>query len=142
MGEVPNYITIKSYEVNVVKQSNKDNNINSIAKAILIVDDKEIECEGSGNGPVNALDQAIRSNLDRTGKYSEVLKDLKLLDYKVRILNTGTNAVTRVSIESTDKSNKSWFTIGVSTNIIEASFKALIDSIDYKIYKEKVHKNN
>ena len=45
------------------------------------------------------MDQAIRSNLDRTGKYSEVLKDLKLLDYKVRILNTGTNAVTRVSIE-------------------------------------------
>jgi 2-isopropylmalate synthase len=142
LGEVPNYITIKSYEVNVVKQSNKDNNINSIAKATLIVDDKEIECEGNGNGPVNALDQAIRSNLDRTGKYSEILKDLKLLDYKVRILNTGTNAVTRVSIESTDKSNKSWFTIGVSTNIIEASFKALIDSIDYKIYKEKVHKNN
>ena len=106
------------------------------------MDDKEIECEGNGNGPVNALDQAIRSNLDRTGKYSEILKDLKLLDYKVRILNTGTNAVTRVSIESTDKSNKSWFTIGVSTNIIEASFKALIDSIDYKIYKEKVHKNN
>ena len=142
LGEVPNYITIKSYEVNVVKQSNKDNNINSIAKATLIVDDKEIECEGNGNGPVNALDQAIRSNLDRTGKYSEILKDLKLLDYKVRILNTGTNAVTRVSIESADKSNKSWFTIGVSTNIIEASFKALIDSIDYKIYKEKVHKNN
>jgi len=142
LGEVPNYITIKSYQVNVVKQSYEDNNINSIAKATLVVDGKEINCEGSGNGPVNALDQAIRSNLDRTGKYSKILQDLKLLDYKVRILNTGTNAVTRVSIESTDKSNKSWFTIGVSTNIIEASFKALIDSIDYKIYKEKVHKNN
>ena len=142
LGEVPNYITIKSYEVNVVKKNNESNNINSIAKATLVVDGKEINCEGSGNGPVNALDQAIRSNLDRTGKYSKILQDLKLLDYKVRILNTGTNAVTRVSIESTDKSNKSWFTIGVSTNIIEASFKALIDSIDYKIYKEKVHNNN
>ena len=126
----------------LLKQSYEANNINSIAKATLVVDGKEINCEGSGNGPVNALDQAIRSNLDRTGKYSKILQDLKLLDYKVRILNTVTNAVTRVSIESTDKSNKSLFTIGVSTNIIEASFKALIDSIDYKIYKEKVHKNN
>ena len=70
------------------------------------------------------------------------LKDLKLVDYKVRILNTGTNATTRVSIESTDSTGKSWFTIGVSPNIIEASFKALIDSLDYKLYKEKAPANN
>jgi len=70
------------------------------------------------------------------------LKDLKLVDYKVRILNTGTNATTRVSIESTDKNGKSWFTIGVSPNIIEASFKALVDSLDYKLYKEKAPANN
>jgi len=70
------------------------------------------------------------------------LKDLKLVDYKVRILNTGTNAITRVSIESTDKNGKSWFTIGVSPNIIEASFKALVDSLDYKLYKEKAPANN
>ena len=66
-----------------------------------------------------------------------IFSDLKLLDYKVRILNTGTEATTRVLIESTDKSGKSWFTVGVSPNIIEASFKALIDSLDYKLYKEK-----
>ena len=64
------------------------------------------------------------------------LKDLKLVDYKVRILNTGTEAVTRVSIESTDSKGKNWFTIGVSTNIIDASFKALIDSLDYKLFKD------
>ena len=63
-------------------------------------------------------------------------KDLKLVDYKVRILNTGTEAVTRVSIESTDSKGKNWFTIGVSTNIIDASFKALIDSLDYKLFKD------
>ena len=68
--------------------------------------------------------------------------DLKLIDYKVRILNTGTNAVTRVSIESTDRSKNSWFTIGVSPNIIEASFKALIDSIDYKLYKAQAPVNS
>ena len=61
---------------------------------------------------------------------------LKLVDYKVRILNTGTNATTRVSIESSDDKGKNWFTIGVSPNIIEASFRALLDSIDYKLFKE------
>ena len=73
---------------------------------------------------------------------SKYLKDLKLVDYKVRILNTGTNATTRVSIESTDKEGKNWFTIGVSPNIIDASFKALIDSLDYKLYKEKAPAND
>ena len=107
-----------------------------------MVDGKETVCEGSGNGPVNALDNAIRSNVDKVGKYSKYLKDLKLVDYKVRILNTGTNATTRVSIESTDRQGKSWFTIGVSPNIIAASFKALIDSLDYKLYKEKAPANN
>ena len=63
-------------------------------------------------------------------------KDLKLVDYKVRILNTGTEAITRVSIESTDSKGKNWFTIGVSANIIDASFKALVDSLDYKLFKD------
>ncbi len=122
-------------KLRLLKRS-KNKEINSLAKAHLLVDGKEIICEGKGNGPVNALDQAIRSNLDRVGKYSEYLKDLRLVDYKVRILNTGTNATTRVSIESTDKNGKNWFTIGVSPNIIEASFIALLDSIDYKLFKE------
>ena len=139
LGEIPKYLTISKYDVSVTKES-KDK-INSFAKAHIIVDGKEIVCEGSGNGPVNALDNAIRSNVDKVGKYSKYLKDLKLVDYKVRILNTGTNAITRVSIESTDSSGKSWFTIGVSPNIIEASFKALIDSLDYKLYKEKAPAN-
>ena len=140
LGEIPKYLTISKYDVSVKKES-KDK-INSFAKAHILVDGKEIVCEGSGNGPVNALDNAIRSNVDKVGKYSKYLKDLKLVDYKVRILNTGTNATTRVSIESTDKNGKSWFTIGVSPNIIEASFKALVDSLDYKLYKEKAPANN
>ena len=135
LGEIPNYLTISKYDVSVKKES-KDK-INSYAKAHILVDGKEIVVSGEGNGPVNALDNAIRSNVDKVGKYSKYLKDLKLVDYKVRILNTGTNATTRVSVESTDRDGKSWFTIGVSPNIIEASFKALIDSLDYKLYKEK-----
>ena len=68
----------------------------SHAKAQLEVDGQKILCEGQGNGPVNALDNAIRKNVNKLAKYSEYLKDLKLVDYKVRILNTGTEAVTRV----------------------------------------------
>jgi len=139
LGEIPKYLTISKYDVSVKKDS-KDK-INSFAKAHILVDGKEIVCEGSGNGPVNALDNAIRTNVDKVGKYSKYLKDLKLVDYKVRILNTGTSATTRVSIESTDREGKNWFTIGVSPNIIEASFKALIDSLDYKLYKEKAPAN-
>ena len=78
----------------------------------------------------------LTANIKKISKYSDYLKDLRLVDYKVRILNTGTEAVTRVSIESTDSQGKNWFTIGVSPNIIDASFKALIDSLDYKLFKD------
>ena len=134
IGEIPRYISITEYDVSVKKKD--DGKIISTAKAQLEVDGEKIICEGEGNGPVNALDNAIRENVDRLAKYSKYLKDLKLVDYKVRILNTGTEAVTRVSIESTDSKGKNWFTIGVSTNIIEASFKALVDSLDYKLFKD------
>jgi len=135
MGEIPRYISIKEYDVSVKKNSVGE--IISTAKAKLEVDKKLILCEGEGNGPVHALDNAIRNNVDKLAKYSQYLKDLKLVDYKVRILNTGTEAVTRVSIESTDSKGKNWFTIGVSANIIDASFKALVDSLDYKLFKDK-----
>ena len=134
MGEIPRYISINEYDVSVKK--NSSGKIVSSAKAKLEVDGEKIICEGEGNGPVNALDNAIRQNVDKLNKYSKYLKDLKLVDYKVRILNTGTEAVTRVSIESTDAKGKNWFTIGVSTNIIDASFKALVDSLDYKLFKD------
>ena len=140
MSEIPRYILIKEYDVSVKK--NSSGNIISSAKAHLEVDGEKIICEGEGNGPVNALDNAIRNNVDRLAKYSKYLKDLKLVDYKVRILNTGTEAITRVSIESTDSKGKNWFTIGVSTNIIDASFKALIDSLDYKLFKDNAPASN
>ena len=134
VGEIPRYISINEYDVSVKKNSSGE--IISSAKAELEVDGEKIICVGEGNGPVNALDNAIRNNTDKLAKYSVYLKDLKLVDYKVRILNTGTEAVTRVSIESSDSKGKTWFTIGVSPNIIEASFKALVDSLDYKLFKD------
>jgi 2-isopropylmalate synthase len=135
IGDIPRYIMINEYDVSVKKNSTGE--IISHAKAQLEVDGQKILCEGQGNGPVNALDNAIRKNVNKLAKYSEYLKDLKLVDYKVRILNTGTEAVTRVSIESTDSKGVNWFTIGVSPNIIDASFKALVDSLDYKLFKDK-----
>ncbi len=137
LGKVPEYLKVKSYDVNV----SKEKEIITKAKVVFLIDGKEIECHGEGNGPVNALDNAIRSNFKKVTKYYNFFADLKLLDYKVRILNTGTEATTRVLIESTDKTGVSWFTVGVSPNIIEASFKALIDSLDYKLYKEKAPAN-
>ena len=137
LGKVPEYLKVESYNVNV----SKSDKILTKANVVFLIDGKKIECNGEGNGPVNALDNAIRSNFSKVKKYSNFFSDLKLLDYKVRILNTGTEATTRVLIESTDKSGVSWFTVGVSTNIIEASFKALIDSLDYKLYKEKAPAN-
>ena len=137
LGKVPNYLSVESYSV-TVKKSDK---IKTNAEVVFLIDGKKIKCNGRGNGPVNALDNAIRENFSKVEKYYNFFSDLKLLDYKVRILNTGTEATTRVLIESTDKSGVSWFTIGVSPNIIEASFKALIDSLEYKLFKEKAPAN-
>ena len=132
LGKVPEYLKVESYNVNV----SKSDRILTKANVVFLIDKKKIECNGEGNGPVNALDKAIRMSFQSSG-YANYVKDLNLIDYKVRILNTGTDAITRVSIESVDKEGKSWFTVGVSDNIIEASFKALIDSVEYKLMKDK-----
>src|SRR5215472_3883979 len=93
-----------------------------------------------GNGPVNALDQALRRALT---KFYPPLKDVELLDYKVRVLSTGegTGASVRVLIESGDGKDR-WGTVGVSHNVIEASWQALVDSIDYKLYKDSRRRAN
>ena len=137
LGKVPDYLNVESYNVTV----EKSDTLNTNAEVVFLIDGKKIKCNGKGNGPVNALDNAIRENFSKVEKYYNFFSDLKLLDYKVRILNTGTEATTRVLIESTDKTGVSWFTIGVSPNIIEASFRALIDSLEYKLFKEKAPAN-
>ena len=88
----------------------------------LKVDGETLQTVGEGNGPVNALDVALRKDL---GKYSSYLSDLRLVDYKVRILTSGTEAVTRVMVESADGKGNRWSTVGVSPNIVDASFEAL-----------------
>jgi len=132
LDEVPDFFTVEDYEV--IISGKKENKSLSKANISLKVGDKIINSEGEGNGPVNALDKALRKDL---GVYNKHLEDLVLIDYKVRILDGGTEAITRVVIESSDKDNQSWFTVGISPNIIEASFEALMDSINYKLIKSK-----
>ena len=90
---------------------------------------------GVGNGPVNAIDSALRKALIF---FYPTLEDLKLTDYKVMILSSekGTGAVTRVLIESTDSSQIHWTTVGVSSNIIDASYNAIYDSITFKLFND------
>lgn len=98
------------------------------------VDGVEEITAAEGDGPVNALDKALRKALE---KFYPILKEIHLTDYKVRILDTNnaTKAKTRVLIETTD-GKEIWNTVGVSTNIIEASWIALVDSVEYKLLKE------
>jgi 2-isopropylmalate synthase len=107
----------------------------SEATIMMRVGGKTEHTAATGSGPVNALDNALRKVLDRF--YPE-LKEVRLHDYKVRVLTAGkgTSAKVRVLIESGDEENK-WGTVGVSENIIEASWQALVDSIEYKLLKEE-----
>ncbi len=129
LASVPNFFDLISFRV--LDEQGKP----SEATIKIKIDNKTTMSVAEGNGPVNALDKALRKALSK--KYPS-LKNIKLTDYKVRILtpSAGTKAVTRVQIESSDDAEK-WTTIGVSENIVEASFRALNDSITYKLMKQK-----
>ncbi len=136
LGEVPSYFEVESFRVMVERRHNAKGELVTVSEATVKIDiDGEVLMSaGEGNGPVNALDDALRKDL---GKYSSYIDDLELADYKVRILTQqGTGAVTRVMIESMDAHGHRWSTVGVSPNIVDASFQALIDSIIYKLYRD------
>ena len=135
IGEVPQFFSVDSFRVMVERRFNAEGERVTVAEAqvkVFINGDREpLWSIADGNGPVNALDKALRKDL---GRYQNYIKDVELVDYKVRILTGGTEAVTRVLIESHDKAaGKRWFTVGVSPNIVDASFEALLDSINYKL---------
>ncbi len=137
LGTVPDYFSVESFSVTVERRHNALGKLVSVSEAVvkLTVGGQRLLTVAEGNGPVNALDRALRKDL---GVYQDVIADLELVDYKVRILNGGTEAVTRVLIESRDDSGESWLTIGVSENVVDASFEALIDSIIYKLVRAGV----
>jgi len=137
LGDLPHFFEVVSFKVIVEQRFDANGNKITAAQAIVkIAVDGEIHMSvGEGNGPVNALDAALRKDL---GRYQKVISDLELADYKVRILNGGTSAITRVMIESRDSKGNSWATVGVSANIVDASFQALVDSINFKLLCENV----
>ncbi|HXX49852.1 MAG TPA: citramalate synthase [Xanthobacteraceae bacterium] len=134
MRQVPHYFDVEKFDVNVEQRINAKGERVTVSQAVvkLKVGDEELISIAEGIGPVNALDLALRKDL---GKYQRFINGLELTDYRVRILNGGTQAVTRVLIESTDETGEHWRTVGVSANIIDASFQALMDSIVYKLMK-------
>ena len=134
LGQVPTYFDVESFRVMVERRHNAMGELVTVSEATVKVNvaGETFHNVGTGNGPVNALDSALRKDL---GRYSSYLHDLRLVDYKVRILTGGTEAVTRVMIESADSQGHRWSTVGVSANIVDASFEALSDSICYKLYR-------
>jgi 2-isopropylmalate synthase len=134
LGEVPAFFDVERFSVKVERRYNAVGELVSVSEAIVKVrvGEERLISAAEGNGPVNALDVALRKDL---GKYQDLIQDLELLDYKVRIYQGGTDAVTRVLIESGDGTGERWSTIGVSANIIDASFQALTDSITYKLLR-------
>ncbi len=134
LGEVKEYFEVSRFGVNVERRHNAQGDLVSVSEAIVkvIIDGEELLSVAEGNGPVNALDLALRKDL---GKYQKYIADLELLDYRVRVFQGGTDAVTRVLIEFGDAAGARWSTVGVSANIIDASFQALTDAITYKLVK-------
>ncbi len=139
LGTVPDFFEIQSFRVMDERRWNAKGKLITVSEAImkLRIGGERILTVAEGNGPVNALDSALRKALMQ--HYPQV-KDLALTDYKVRILTPqdATAAVTRVLIESRDGKGRIWNTIGVSPNVIDASFNALHDSITHKLLMEKV----
>ncbi|MEE2997680.1 MAG: citramalate synthase [Pseudomonadota bacterium] len=139
LEDVPEYYTLHSFRVLDERRWNARGELVTVSEATVKVDvgNTNHMAVAEGNGPVNALDKALGKVLLES--YPE-LEDMRLVDYKVRILTPGdgTGAITRVMIESTDGQDRRWSCVGLSTNIIDASYNALQDSISYKLHRENV----
>jgi 2-isopropylmalate synthase len=133
MGELPRYFDVERYSVAVDRRFGKNGGLEDAgAEAIvkLRVQGEQRISAAEGNGPVNALDLALRKDL---GAYQRFIEDVRLVDYRVRVFQGGTDAVTRVLVECADGAGERWSTVGVSANVIDASFEALVEAIVYKL---------
>ena len=142
LGLLPTFFEVKRYRVTVERRKNKYNRMISLSEAVVVVkigDKKMLSVSesmdeaGTDRGPVNALAMALAKDL---GPWQAVIDDLKLVDFKVRITQGGTEAVTRVIIDSEDSTGRRWSTVGVSANIVDASFEALLDAINWKLIRD------
>jgi len=142
LGLYPEFFEVKRYRVTVERRKNKYDRMISLSEAVVVVKIGEqkmmsvsdsMDEAGSDRGPVNALAKALGKDL---GPYQACIDDMKLVDFKVRITNGGTEAVTRVIIDSEDGQGRRWSTVGVSANIVDASFEALLDAIQWKLIRD------
>ncbi len=142
LGQLPEYFEVKRYKVTVERRKNKYDRMVSLSEAVVVVKvdgekrlsvSESLDSEGNDRGPVNALAKALAKDL---GQYSAILDDMRLVDFKVRITQGGTEAVTRVIIDSEDGRGRRWSTVGVSANIVDASFEALLDAIRWKLIRD------
>jgi 2-isopropylmalate synthase len=134
LGHVPDYFEVERFRVDVERRHNADGKLETFSEATVRVkiDGDSLISAAEGNGPVHALYVALCKDL---GKYQKFIEDIELLDFRVRVFQGGADAVTRVLIEFGDKTGETWSTVGVSPNLIDASFQALLDAIDYKLLK-------
>ncbi len=134
LGQLPDYFDVESWRV--ITDRRGEGEAVSEATVKISAGDRRVVATGEGNGPVNALDHALRQAL--LPAYPE-LDTLELIDYRVRILDAahGTDAVTRVLIETSDGAT-SWETIGVAANIVEASWQALVEGVTYGLIRAEV----
>jgi len=142
LGLLPEFFEVKRYRVTVERRKNKYNRMVSLSEAVVVVKigetkmlsvSESMDETGTDRGPVNALAKALGKDL---GPYQAVIDDMKLVDFKVRITQGGTEAVTRVIIDSEDSQGRRWSTVGVSANIVDASFEALLDAINWKLIRD------
>ncbi|MEK4034756.1 citramalate synthase [Methylocystis sp. IM3] len=133
LGEAPHFFDIERYSVAVDRRFAKNGGFEDLGAEAIVkvrVHGESRISAAEGNGPVNALDLALRKDL---GAYQKFIEDVRLVDYRVRVFQGGTDAVTRVLVECADGEGNRWSTVGVSANVIDASFEALVDAIDYKL---------
>jgi 2-isopropylmalate synthase len=144
LGQLPDFFEVKRYRVTVERRKNKYNQMVTLSEAVVVVKiggektlsvSESMDETGSDRGPVNALSKALAKDL---GPYQAAIDDMKLVDFKVRITQGGTEAVTRVIIDSEDGAGHRWSTVGVSPNIVDASFEALLDAISWKLVRDGV----
>jgi 2-isopropylmalate synthase len=142
LGQLPRFFEVKRYKVTVERRKNKRDRMVSLSEAVVVVKigeekmlsvSESMDEQGTDRGPVNALAKALAKDL---GPYQSYIDDIRLVDFKVRITQGGTEAVTRVIIDSEDASGRRWSTVGVSANIVDASFEALLDAITWKLVRD------
>ena len=143
LGRMPRFFEVERYRVTVERRLNARGEMVTVSEAVVVarfgservmsVSESQDPVTHADQGPVNALSRALRKDL---GPYQTYIDDMKLVDFRVRITSGGTEAVTRVLIDSEDGQGRRWSTVGVSANVVDASFQALQDAILWKLLRD------